>query len=73
MIGGEHFWCCARHYSPATVVALTNAKARSREQEGIRPGGFGIMLASQAINELVFNEKHNELIFVKYLDENQRA
>lgn len=44
-----------------------------REQEGIRPGGFGIMLASQAIDELVFNEKHNELIFVKYLDENQKA
>lgn len=44
-----------------------------REQEGIRPGGFGIMIASQAIDELVFNEKHNELIFVKYLDENQKA
>jgi len=44
-----------------------------REQEGIRPGGFGIMLTSQAIDELVFNEKHNELIFVKYLDENQKA
>jgi CheY-like chemotaxis protein len=44
-----------------------------REQEGIRPGGFGIMLASQAIDELVFNEKHNELIFVKYLDEDQKV
>jgi CheY-like chemotaxis protein len=40
-----------------------------REQKGIRPGGFGIMLASQAIDELVFNEKHNELIFVKYVKE----
>ena len=44
-----------------------------REQEGIRPGGFGIMLASQAIDELVFNEKHNELVFVKYLDGDQKA
>ena len=35
---------------------------------GLRPGGFGIMLASQDIDELVYNEKHNELIFVKYID-----
>jgi CheY-like chemotaxis protein len=38
-----------------------------REEKGIRPGGFGIMLASQAIDELIFNEKHNELIFVKHV------
>ena len=30
--------------------------------------GFGIMLASQVIDELVYNERHNELIFVKYID-----
>jgi CheY-like chemotaxis protein/anti-sigma regulatory factor (Ser/Thr protein kinase) len=39
-----------------------------RQQRGMRPGGFGIMLASQVIDELIYNEKHNELIFVKYLD-----
>lgn len=40
-----------------------------RKELGLRPGGFGIMLASQVIDELVYNEKHNELIFVKYIDE----
>jgi CheY-like chemotaxis protein len=40
-----------------------------RQQKGMRPGGFGIMLASQVIDELVYNEKHNELIFVKYIEE----
>jgi CheY-like chemotaxis protein/anti-sigma regulatory factor (Ser/Thr protein kinase) len=39
-----------------------------RQQKGLRPGGFGIMLASQAVDELIYNEKHNELIFIKYLD-----
>jgi len=39
-----------------------------RQELGLRPGGFGIMLASQVIDELVYNEKHNELIFVKYTD-----
>ena len=42
-----------------------------REQKGLRPGGYGIMLASQVIDELVYNEQHNELIFVKYLDSPQ--
>jgi len=40
-----------------------------RQQKGLRPGGFGIMLASQTIDELVYNQKHNELIFVKYIDD----
>jgi CheY-like chemotaxis protein/anti-sigma regulatory factor (Ser/Thr protein kinase) len=39
-----------------------------RQDMGLRPGGYGILLASQVIDELVYNEKHNELIFVKYLD-----
>jgi CheY-like chemotaxis protein/anti-sigma regulatory factor (Ser/Thr protein kinase) len=38
-----------------------------RQDMGLRPGGYGILLASQVIDELVYNEKHNELIFVKYL------
>ena len=39
-----------------------------RQELGLRPGGFGIMLASQVIDELVYNAQHNELIFVKYID-----
>ena len=38
-----------------------------RETDGLRPGGFGILLTSQLVDELVYNEKHNELVFVKYL------
>jgi len=39
-----------------------------RQEKGLRPGGFGILVASQVIDELLYNEKHNELIFIKYLD-----
>ena len=39
---------------------------RRREKE-LRPGGFGLFLASQLVDELVYNEKRNEVIFVKYL------
>jgi len=40
-----------------------------RKEKGLRAGGYGILLASQTIDELLYNEKHNELIFVKYVDE----
>jgi len=39
-----------------------------REQMGLRAGGYGILLASQVIDELIYNQKRNELVFVKYLD-----
>ncbi|MEK6303236.1 MAG: response regulator [Acidobacteriota bacterium] len=43
-----------------------------RQEKGLRPGGFGILLASQVIDELIYNERHNELMFVKYLDESSQ-
>ncbi len=40
---------------------------RVREQKGLRPGGFGILLTKQMVDELLYNEAHNEVVFVKYL------
>jgi CheY-like chemotaxis protein/anti-sigma regulatory factor (Ser/Thr protein kinase) len=39
-----------------------------REQKGMRPGGFGLMLTRALVDELIYNEAHNEVIFLKYLD-----
>jgi len=39
-----------------------------REQKGLRPGGFGILMARAMVDELLYNEAHNEVVFVKYLD-----
>ena len=38
-----------------------------REQKGIRPGGFGLLMVRQTVDELIYNEKRNEVVFVKYL------
>ena len=38
-----------------------------RETKGLRGGGFGILLASQLVDDLVYNERHNEVLFIKYL------
>jgi len=39
-----------------------------REQKGIRPGGFGILMVQAKVDELIYNELQNEVMFVKYLD-----
>jgi len=39
-----------------------------REEKGIRPGGFGILMVRAQVDELLYNEKRNEVVFVKYLD-----
>jgi DNA-binding response OmpR family regulator len=39
-----------------------------RDEKGIRPGGFGILLAKSLVDELVYNEACNEVAMVKYLD-----
>ena len=38
-----------------------------REELGLRPGGFGILLAQQLVDQLVYNEAGNEVLMVKYL------
>jgi CheY-like chemotaxis protein/anti-sigma regulatory factor (Ser/Thr protein kinase) len=40
-----------------------------REAKGIRPGGFGLLMVRGNVDELLYNEKRNEVVFVKYLDE----
>jgi CheY-like chemotaxis protein/anti-sigma regulatory factor (Ser/Thr protein kinase) len=41
--------------------------AEIRDQMGIRPGGFGILLTKNFADELLYSEKGNEVMLVKYL------
>lgn len=45
----------------------TMAHATVREEQGIRPGGFGIMMAKHLVDDLIYNERGNEVILVKHL------
>jgi CheY-like chemotaxis protein/anti-sigma regulatory factor (Ser/Thr protein kinase) len=42
-----------------------------REERGIRPGGFGILMTKAGADELMYNEAQNEVMFVKYFDNAQ--
>jgi CheY-like chemotaxis protein/anti-sigma regulatory factor (Ser/Thr protein kinase) len=39
-----------------------------REKLGMRPGGFGILMTRQLVDELMYNEHGNEVLLIKYLD-----
>jgi CheY-like chemotaxis protein/anti-sigma regulatory factor (Ser/Thr protein kinase) len=39
-----------------------------REQMGLRPGGFGIFMTRQLVDEMIYNEKGNEVLLIKYLE-----
>lgn len=39
-----------------------------REAQGLRPGGFGILCAEGIADELIYNERGNEVIFCRYLN-----
>jgi CheY-like chemotaxis protein/anti-sigma regulatory factor (Ser/Thr protein kinase) len=39
-----------------------------RESKGIRPGGFGLLTVRASVDELLYNEQRNEVVFVKYLE-----
>src|SRR5277367_730171 len=39
-----------------------------RKEQGMRAGGYGLLLASGAVDELIYNETGNEVILIKYLD-----
>jgi CheY-like chemotaxis protein/anti-sigma regulatory factor (Ser/Thr protein kinase) len=39
-----------------------------REAQGLRAGGFGLLTVKSSVDELLYNEKRNEVVFVKYLE-----
>jgi CheY-like chemotaxis protein len=61
-------------FSALPHAAVSNAPeapldhAHVREEKGLRPGGFGLLMTREIVDELLYNEAHNEVVFVKYLD-----
>jgi CheY-like chemotaxis protein len=53
----------------AAVSNPTGAPAKHleiREQQGLRPGGFGILLAQGVVDELIYSEVGNEVLLIKH-------
>src|ERR1700723_3821322 len=41
---------------------------KHREAQGIRPGGYGILLAKNLVDELFYGEKGNDVLLIKYIN-----
>jgi anti-sigma regulatory factor (Ser/Thr protein kinase) len=48
---------------PADVMKT----AVERAENGLRPGGFGMLIVRQIVDELVYNEQGNEVLLIKHL------
>jgi CheY-like chemotaxis protein/anti-sigma regulatory factor (Ser/Thr protein kinase) len=59
------------HAAVGQPEAEPTAHMSIREERGIRPGGFGILMTRAGADELLYNEAQNEVMFVKYLDNAQ--
>jgi anti-sigma regulatory factor (Ser/Thr protein kinase) len=40
----------------------------NRAEAGLRPGGFGMLIVRQIADELVYNERGNEVLLIKYVN-----
>jgi anti-sigma regulatory factor (Ser/Thr protein kinase)/ActR/RegA family two-component response regulator len=43
------------------------AHEKRRQEEGLRPGGYGLLLAQHIVDELILNESGNEVLLIKHL------
>lgn len=62
------------HFGDLSHAAVNNppdqpaGHHKIRDVMGLRPGGFGILMARAMVDDLVYNEAHNEVIAIKYLE-----
>jgi anti-sigma regulatory factor (Ser/Thr protein kinase) len=43
-------------------------QSEERKKQGLRPGGFGILIAKHVVDEVIYGESGNDVILIKYLD-----
>jgi anti-sigma regulatory factor (Ser/Thr protein kinase) len=43
-----------------------------REAQGIRPGGFGILMAKKLVDDLLYTQQGNEVLLIKHLNKSDQ-
>jgi DNA-binding response OmpR family regulator len=62
-----------RHAAVSNPADSPAEHAMMRAELGMRPGGFGILMTRALVDELLYNEKGNEALLIKYLAGSPRA
>ena len=55
------------HAARSAIADDVETSARRRAEMGLRLGGFGMLIARQVADELVYNERRNEVLLIKHL------
>jgi anti-sigma regulatory factor (Ser/Thr protein kinase)/ActR/RegA family two-component response regulator len=56
------------HAAIANPVHDPTAHTAQRQEQGMRAGGFGLLLAGGTVDELIYSEIGNEVLLIKYVD-----
>jgi anti-sigma regulatory factor (Ser/Thr protein kinase)/CheY-like chemotaxis protein len=62
-----------RHAAIANPPGDALLHLEERKKQGLRPGGFGILLAKHVVDEVIYGESGNDVILIKYLDPRDRS
>lgn len=65
---GDGFRRAEMSHAAAAEGGDPTAHVELRMEQGMRPGGFGILITSHLVDEVMYNEQGNEVILIKHLD-----
>jgi len=57
-----------KHAAVSNPEDAPDQHMKYRQELGLRSGGFGILLAKNLVDEVIYNERGNAVVLVKYLD-----
>jgi anti-sigma regulatory factor (Ser/Thr protein kinase) len=55
------------HAAASPTPEAVMSTAIKRAELGMRPGGFGMLIVRQIVDEVVYNERGNEVLLIKHL------
>jgi DNA-binding NarL/FixJ family response regulator len=64
--GAGFRWESIPHAAVSNPPGAPAQHAALREQQGMRPGGFGILMARGIVDELIYSEVGNEVLLIKH-------
>jgi anti-sigma regulatory factor (Ser/Thr protein kinase) len=57
-----------KHAAISNPPEHPTAHMEIRMAENLRPGGFGMLIASHSVDEVIYSQKGNEVILIKHFD-----
>jgi ActR/RegA family two-component response regulator len=64
--GAGFRWESLSHAAVSNPEGNATRHVEVRDEKGMRPGGFGILIAKGVVNELIYSEVGNEVLMIKY-------